>query len=220
MRAEIMSSTHLTLTDVHIRDALRAYGVEADPQLCEKIRVYISTLLQWNAKISLTTITQAREILRVHFGESLFAASAAGIADSRVADIGTGAGFPGIPIRMVLPGVQLTLIEAVGKKAAFLAEVLRKIDIHGVRIIRCRMEDTPSDVTGFDFVTARALGRYDALLGWSKKRLSQSGKIALLLGKSEAERLSQEAKWHWEPLKLVPGSSARVVLVGSRGPIS
>ena len=208
-----MSSTHAT--DPHIRDVLRIYGVESGPELCEKICVYISTLLQWNAKISLTAITDLDEILRAHFGESFFAASAAGIASGRVADIGTGAGFPGIPIRMVRPDVQLTLVEAVAKKAAFLGEVLRKIDIVGVNIIRCRMEEIPPDVNGFDFITARALGKYDSLLDWSKTRLSQTGRIALLVGQSEAEHLVQNADWDWNTRKIAPETSSRVVLVGS-----
>lgn len=209
-----MNSLYATLSDVRMQSVLRLYGVEADPELCEKIRIYVSTLLQWNAKISLTTITDPEQILRVHFGESFFAANVSGIANGRVADIGTGAGFPGIPIRMVRQAVQLTLVEAVAKKAAFLAEVLRKINISGVNIIRCRMEDI-SDAAGIDLITARALGKYNDLLRWSKARLSQTGKIALLLGRAEAEYLSQNAGWVWNEPKIVPETSARVVLIGS-----
>lgn len=209
-----MNSLYTILNDARMQGVLRVYGIEADSELCEKIRIYVSTLLQWNAKISLTTITDPEEILRVHFGESFFAADAAGIANGRVADIGTGAGFPGIPIRMVRPTVQLILVEAVAKKAAFLGEVLRKIDILGVNIIRCRMEDI-SDVAGLDFITTRALGKYNDLLRWSKTRLSQTGKIALLLGRAETEHLSQNAEWVWNEPKIVPETSLRVVLVGS-----
>ncbi|HXU49126.1 MAG TPA: 16S rRNA (guanine(527)-N(7))-methyltransferase RsmG, partial [Candidatus Binatia bacterium] len=210
---KIMNSLYATLSDVRMQSVLRLYGVETDSELCEKIRIYVSTLLQWNAKISLTTITDPEQILRVHFGESFFAANVSGIVNGRVADIGTGAGFPGIPIRMVRQAVQLTLVEAVAKKVAFLGEVLRKINISGVHIIRCRMEDI-SDA-GFDLITARALGKYNDLLRWSKARLSQTGKIVLLLGRAEAEYLSQNAEWVWNEPKIVPDTSARVVLIGS-----
>lgn len=210
----MMNSLYATLSDVRMQSVLRLYGVEADSELCEKIRIYVSTLLQWNAKISLTTITDPEQILRVHFGESFFAANVSGIANRRVADIGTGAGFPGIPIRMVRQAVQLTLVEAVAKKAAFLGEVLRKINISGVNIIRCRMEDI-SDAAGFDLITARALGKYNDLLRWSKARLSQTGKIVLLLGRAEAEYLSQNAEWVWNEPEIVPDTSARAVLIGS-----
>jgi len=209
----MMNSLYATLSDVRMQSVLRLYGVEADSELCEKIRIYVSTLLQWNAKISLTTITDPEQILRVHFGESFFAANVSGIVNGRVADIGTGAGFPGIPIRMVRQALQLTLVEAVAKKVAFLGEVLRKINISGVHIIRCRMEDI-SDA-GFDLITARALGKYNDLLRWSKARLSQTGKIVLLLGRAEAEYLSQNAEWVWNEPKIVPDTSARVVLIGS-----
>ena len=209
----MMNSLYATLSDVRMQSVLRLYGVEADSELCEKIRIYVSTLLQWNAKISLTTITDPEQILRVHFGESFFAANVSGIVNGRVADIGTGAGFPGIPIRMVRQAVQLTLVEAVAKKAAFLGEVLRKINISGVNIIRCRMEDI-SDA-GFDLITARALGKYNDLLRWSKARLSQTGKIVLLLGRAEAEYLSQNAEWVWNEPEIVPDTSARAVLIGS-----
>lgn len=210
-----MSFPHANLSDANIKRILRLYDVEADSELCEKIRIYISILLQWNAKISLTTITDPDEILHVHFGESFFAVRAAGIGYGRVADIGTGPGFPGIPIRMVAPEVKLTLVEAVAKKTAFLGEVLRKIDIHDVNIIRCRMENTGTDVKAFDFITARALGRYDELLRWSKTRLSQIGRLVLLLGRAEAENLAQNAQWLWNGPIIVPESSSRVVLVGS-----
>ena len=213
-----MSSPDTTLNDENIRRVLRRYGVEADPELCQKVRIYISILLKWNAKIALTTVTDPSEILRVHFGESFFTAKAARINNGRVADIGTGPGFPGIPIRMVAPETQLTLVEAVAKKTAFLGEVLRKLDIRGVNIMRCRMEEIKSDVDAFDFVTARALGKYDELLHWSKTRLSQFGKIVLLLGRADAEDLLQNAQWLWHAPIIVPESSARMILVGSPKP--
>ncbi len=210
-----MSSIDATLTDAHITEVLRVYGVDAGPVLCQKIRVYASTLLQWNAKISLTAITKPDEILRVHFGESFFAATAAGITYGRAADIGTGAGFPGIPIRMLYPGVEVSLVEAVAKKAVFLCEVLRKIELSGVSIIRCRMEEISDDVRGFDFITARALGNYEALLRWSKVRLSQTGKVVLLLGEGESSHLSRKTEWNWDSPKAIPGTSGRFILVGS-----
>jgi 16S rRNA (guanine527-N7)-methyltransferase len=204
------------LTDERIREALLPYGVAVDSELCEEIRVYTETLLRWNEKISLTTVTDPDEILRVHFGESFFAASVAGIADGRVADIGTGPGFPGIPIRMVRPGMQLTLVEPVAKKTAFLGEILRTLGISDVRIIRCRMEELPAaDLAGIDLITARALGKYDALLRWSKTRISQNGSILLLLGDSDAAQISRNRSWLWREPVQVPGSRGRFVLLGS-----
>lgn len=203
------------LPDKRIRETLLPYGVDADSGLCNGIRIYTETLLRWNAKISLTTITDPGEILRVHFGESFFVALVAGIADGRVADIGTGAGFPGIPIRMVRPGVDLTLIEPVAKKTAFLGEISRNLAISDTSIIRCRMEELPADVAAFDLITARALGKYEALLRWAKRRISQNGSVTLLLGESDVEQISKDQSWAWRQPVRIPGSNGRFVLHGS-----
>jgi 16S rRNA (guanine527-N7)-methyltransferase len=208
----------LNLSDAFIERVLSPFGVIPDHNLCEAIRVYTSTLLHWNSRIALTTVTDREEILRVHFGESFFAASTAGIAAGRVADIGTGAGFPGIPIRMVHPSVELVLVDAVAKKTAFLHEVVRRLGMSGVDIIRCRMEDMGGDAAGFDFVTARALGKYDELLLWSKSRLSQNGKIVLLIGEAELRNILTSRGWYWDKNVIVPGSTGRFLLVGSPSP--
>jgi 16S rRNA (guanine527-N7)-methyltransferase len=203
------------LTNPFIRETLLPYGIEAGDELCESVKIYINTLLQWNAKIALTTITEVGEILRVHFGESFFAAEAAQIEKGRLADIGTGAGFPGIPIRMVRHPIELKLVEPIAKKTAFLGEIARKLKLTGVEIIRCRMEDWKIDRASPDFVTSRALGNYDKLLSWSKTRLSQSGKVVLLIGESESEKVMKEPGWKWEAPAKIPQSRNRYVLFGS-----
>jgi 16S rRNA (guanine527-N7)-methyltransferase len=208
-----MTATPLSLTDDLIEQQLLPYGVPIDQELCERIRIYVAFLLQWNSKISLTAITDPAEILRVHFGESFFAAAVAGIGKGRVADIGTGAGFPGIPIRMVSPLVDLTLVEPVLKKAVFLREVVRRLGFTDVNIIRCRMDEIPPNLE-VDFVTARALGKYSDLLSWAKSRLSRNGKLVLLLGKAEAERLMQEKGWQWGDTARIPETKGRFVVVG------
>lgn len=203
------------LTDEHISKALLPYGVAADRELCNGIRIYAETLLRWNGKISLTTVTDLDEILRLHFGESFFAASLIPLDDRRVADIGTGAGFPGIPIRMVRPDVDLTLIEPIAKKTAFLCEILRKMGISNATVIRCRMEELPADSGPFDLITSRALGRYEQILRWSKTRISENGTIMLLLGESDAEKISKDESWNWREAIRIPESRSRFVLLGS-----
>lgn len=203
------------LSDDLIEKTLLPYGAAVDEQMIGRIREYVSCLLQWNAKISLTTVTNPDEILRVHFGESFFAASAAGIVKGRVADIGTGAGFPGIPVRMVSELIELTLVEPNAKKAAFLAEVIRRLEITRVKIIRCRMEDAPKEMKELDFVVSRALGNYEELLEWSKSRFSQNGQLVLLVGESEVGRLGRRPNWMWRAAIKVPNTRERYVLVGS-----
>jgi 16S rRNA (guanine527-N7)-methyltransferase len=204
----------LDLSDETIERSLRPFGVTVDPELVDRIRKYISTLLFWNSKIALTTVTDPEEILQIHFGESFFLAGVAGIGKGRVADIGSGPGFPGIPIRMVRATVDLTIIEPVAKKTAFLAEIVRKIGISGVNIIRCRMEEAPAIASNFDFVTARALGKYDELLHWARPRMSDVGRMALLLGSDEVTALVRLGGWKWQEPTHVPESRSRFVFVG------
>jgi 16S rRNA (guanine527-N7)-methyltransferase len=205
---------HLPISDEFIQDALAPYFAPITAELCAGIRLYISTLLLWNSKISLTTITDPAGILRIHFGESLFAAHVAGISEGRVADIGTGPGFPGIPIRMVSPGIHLTLVEIVAKKVAFLGEVARRLALSDVDIIRCRMEDF-KPVDPFNFIAVRALGHYDDLLRWASSTIAVRGKVVLLLGESDISELQSNLNWKWlDPIR-IPDSSAKLVLVGT-----
>ena len=212
MRASVIGT--LKLSDSVIERALLPFEVTVGAELCESIRIYMSILLQWNSKIALTTVTDPHEILRIHFGESFFAAKVAGIVKGRVADIGTGAGFPGIPIRMVSTDICLSLIEPITKKTALLGEVLRRMGILGVSIIRCRMEELSTTVTEFDFITARALGSYEKVVKWSAERLCEDGKIVLLLGPNEINALLPIKSWNWHKPVVVPGSHSRFVLVG------
>jgi 16S rRNA (guanine527-N7)-methyltransferase len=211
-----------SLSNQRISDILQPYSVAVDPgsSLVGGIQIYISLLLQWNRSISLTTVTEPEEIVRFHFGESFFAASAAQIASSRLADVGSGAGFPGLPLIMLVPEIELTLIESNAKKATFLEEVRRRLALDRVRTFRGRMEEFGSDGdsrsrASFDFVTARAFGQFDELLAWASVHLATSGKIVLWLGEEDAATLSKRSDWIWAAPIPIPGSQRRLILIGS-----
>jgi 16S rRNA (guanine527-N7)-methyltransferase len=208
----------LNIPDSLISNALLPYGVLADDTLCEKIRVYVSILLQWNRAISLTTVTEPLEIIKFHFGESLFAVQNVPIREGRLADVGSGAGFPGIPLRMVNPGLDLTLIESNAKKCAFLSEIARRIELDHVNVLHCRMEDVPVNAGQFDFVTARAIGHHGDLLAWAKERLGGAGKLVLWLGETDANEISRDPGWLWSAPILIPGSKRRFIVAGSQKP--
>jgi 16S rRNA (guanine527-N7)-methyltransferase len=205
-------------TDEEIARALNPYNLESTGlgPLCDQIRVYADLLLRWNRRISLTTITDPLEILRFHFGESLLAIAAVPIRHGRLADVGSGAGFPAIPIRMACRNVSLTLIESNRKKAAFLAEVARELDLSGVQIRAERMEDVDDRDLGFDFVTARAVAIDDIFLRWANNHLEPSGVIALWLGRENSRRIALSSSWKWRDPINIPGADRRVILVGSK----
>ena len=188
------------------------YGVDSQ-RFSDQIRIYIALLLEWNRKISLTAVTDPADIVRFHFGESLFAASALEILNGRLADVGSGAGFPGIPLAMAIPRIQATLIEANAKKAAFLSEVARRLQLSNVSVVRSRMEDA-TKIGDFDFVCARAMGKHAGLIRWSLGKITQKGRLVLFLGERDAQQVRNMGGWNWELPIRIPGTSRRYILSG------
>ena len=205
-----------TLTDDFIREELKLYGVSPATEVCAAIRAYIPLLQRWNGRISLTTVTNPLDILRFHFGESMFAASAIPILNrnGRLADVGSGAGFPGIPIKLVIPSLSVVLIEPNAKKVAFLAEAVRVLGLEDVEIYRGRFEDLASSPS-FDFITARALGMHGELVTWARGALKDRGSLVLWLGADDAAQVSANNHWHWRKPLSIPGSHSRAILIGS-----
>jgi 16S rRNA (guanine527-N7)-methyltransferase len=203
------------LTDQLITRTLEVYGFAPTPAFCESLRLYVDLLLRWNQKIALTTIVDPIEILRRHFGESVFGIAAVPIRLGRLADVGTGAGFPSIPIRMAIPDLSCTLIESNQKKATFLAEVVRTLQLNNVEINRGRMEDFPIASPPFDFVVSRALGIHDQFLSWSANRLTSEGKVIFWIGEQDAAKISLKSNLSWQPLAKIPGSDRRALLIGA-----
>jgi 16S rRNA (guanine527-N7)-methyltransferase len=188
----------------------------SDEQL-RAVQDYLFVLLEWNKSINLTAIEDSVEILARHFGESLFAASFLKIGESRLADVGTGAGFPGLPLKIAAPQAQLTLFESNSKKCAFLTEIVQRLRISGVNIMRQRYEEYGSDNGRFDLVCSRALGDYPIFLPWARRSLKPGGSIVLWLGTDESIRLSRRKEFIWDPPVPIPESRRRVILVGRSG---
>jgi 16S rRNA (guanine527-N7)-methyltransferase len=140
---------------------------------------YLDLLLKWNARTNLTAIRQPEEIVRRHFGESLFVAGYVGKCGSLL-DFGSGAGFPGIPIQLVRPALKITLAESQGKKAAFLGEAIRELGLH-TEVWVDRVETMPP-ARRFDVVTLRAVDSMGSALveaGRRTERLAALGSSQL-----------------------------------------
>jgi 16S rRNA (guanine527-N7)-methyltransferase len=196
--------------------ALKPFGFAPDDRFCDHVRTYIDLLLRWNQKTSLTAVTDPAEILRLHFGESVLAAATVPIRHGRLADVGSGAGFPAVPIRMVSEDLSLILIESNLKKATFLAELVRELPLKNVDVRRCRMEDLELGKEKVDFVTARALGIDDRFLEWSRNALDADGSVVLWLGEFDSSRVSQKMSWKWANPVRIPLSERRVILRGTK----
>jgi len=204
-----------SLTNARISKALEPYGIVSSIKVVEQIKAYIELLLKWNRSVSLTTITDVDEILRFHFGESLFALGMLPVEKSRLADVGSGAGFPGIPLAMASPSLTVTLIESNAKKYAFLNEVIRGLKLRNVTALHSRMEEIKAPGQDFDIVTARALGKFEDLLRWAQKELAPGGRIALWVGSEDATDISADSQWKWRAPAPIPVSQRRYILIGS-----
>ena len=138
---------------------------ELDSYLLESVNIHLELLLRWNQRMNLTSLRTPEAMVERHFGESLFAARHLLARDSAkdVIDVGSGAGFPGLPIKYWAPCVPLTLIEGHGKKATFLREVCRALPhLADVAVLNTRAESL-TDYRA-ELVTLRAVERFDQVL--------------------------------------------------------
>ena len=188
------------------------------------ISTYIDLLLRWNARINLTAIRNEEEIVTRHFGESLFAARhlfprvarAPSPAKIRLIDIGSGAGFPGLPIKIWAPEIDLTLIESNQKKATFLREIARQVTLTDINIFSGRAEDFPNTA---EVVTLRAVERFESILPIAARLVAPAGRLALLISQAQlAQAHELTPTFTWAPALPIPLSASRILAIGTREP--
>lgn len=203
-----------------IRRALGEFQLTLDEQQVLQIQQYMKILLAWNEKINLTAIRDPLDILYRHFCESMYAAISVPMETGRLADVGSGAGFPGIPLKMIRPDLQVFLIESNIKKATFLAEVIRELELKDTQVIVSRYEELGEQVAPLDFVCSRALGEFVPFLEWAHSEQLATKQVILWLGARDLPEVQKVHSWNWhEPIQ-VPHSLRRLLLVGSKGPQS
>ena len=166
-----------TLTSRRIAELLREYYPEPSASLLQNLSSYLDLLLKWNARTNLTAIRDPEEIVRRHFGESLFLATQLP-ACTTLLDLGSGAGFPGLPIQLALPGLRVTLAESQNKKASFLREVVRTLQLP-TEVWADRAENLPAE-RKFDVVALRAVDNPGAALAFARQRVGPGGIVAHL----------------------------------------
>ena len=196
-----------------IAQTLAPFDVRLSEQQLVAIQKYVSLLLVWNQSVSLTAIEDPLEIVARHFGESMFAGSFLRLQSCRLADVGTGAGFPGMALKVAFPVVYVILVEPNLKKCAFLNEVKTALDLHGLDVERTRFEEYRANVP-FDFICSRALGDHRRFLQWARGAIAPDGRVVLWLGAEDAVRISRVKGWIWDTPVKVPESRRRVILCG------
>jgi len=211
----------------------------------QHISIYIDLLNRWNARINLTAIRNEDEMVTRHFGESLFLArhlfpamdvsverahspaNAESAGEESVddlkhlVDVGSGAGFPALPLKIWAPETRLTLIESNHKKATFLREVARTLTLTDVNVITERAETAASNkaVPRGDVVTLRAVERFETILPHAAAFLTPGGTLALLIGESQLPVLAAMPTIDWTAPMPVPQSQSRVLSIGVLGKV-
>src|SRR6266702_2950552 len=199
-----------------IRRALGEFKLLAYEDQVLQIQQYIKILLAWNEKVNLTAIRDPLEILYRHFCESMYAAEALPLKKGRLADVGSGGGFPGLPLKIVRPGLQVFLVESNIKKVTFLAEVIRELRLNGAQVLARRYEELGEEVAPLDYVCTRALGEFPAFLEWATSEQIAAKQVILWIGSRDLEEIQKIRTWDWsEPIE-VPHSLRRLLLVGTK----
>jgi len=154
-----------------LESGAKKLGLQLSPKQLEQFQIYYQELIDWNQRINLTHITGYEEVQIKHFLDSLTLVLALkqpiGREDFRLIDVGTGAGIPGIPLKILLPEIKLVLLDATAKKAAFLHHIRDKIELDDVEIVVGRAEEVAHEAQyreNFDLVLSRAVARLPTLV--------------------------------------------------------
>ena len=199
-----------------INKALREFKIEATTEQIALIQRYMSLLLAWNEKINITAIRDPLEMLYRHFCESMYAAVAVPLQGGRLADVGSGGGFPGLALKIIRPELQVFLIESNVKKATFLAEAVRELALADARVLVSRYEELGEEITPVDFVCSRALGEFEKFLNWAGSERVAASQVVLWTGGRDVEEIKKIRGWGWREPIPIPHSLQRFLLAGSR----
>ena len=193
-----------------LQSAATDFGITLTNEQCNLFAGYYEMLIAWNERINLTTITAPRDVAVKHIIDSLAAYSAEDFATNGEAiDIGTGAGFPGIPLKIYRPEIAITLVDSLAKRVHFLDEVISSLQLNGIRTVHARAEDLGHDKDYRErFATAcsRAVAPLNVLCEYALPLLKTGGKFVALKGAKHEEELTEAER----AIKLLGGGKANV----------
>ena len=199
-----------------IRRALTEFSLPAYDDQVLQIQQYIKILLTWNEKVNLTAIRDPLEILHRHFCECMYAAEAIPLEKGRLADVGSGGGFPGLALKIMRPGLQVFLVESNIKKVTFLAEVIRELGLNGAQVLARRYEELGEEMAPLDYICSRALGEFPSFLEWARSDQIAARQVVLWIGARDLEEIQRIKTWDWREPISVPHSLRRLLLVGNK----
>lgn len=215
-----------------LQQLLAPFAVELSSAQATQLLTYLDLLIRWNERINLTAINTPEECVTRHFGESLYLSRRVKL-NGKLLDIGTGAGFPGLALKIMLPQLAVVLLEPVAKKRAFLKEVARACGMESVEVRAERLREFQSRLQKgraaqavlFDAATARAVGNLGDLVPQAAHCLRSAGHLYLWLSHDQAEKLVEQRSrslgpsqsfFKWEEPIAVPLSRQREIWCGIR----
>lgn len=193
-----MSDSIHQAIDTLARQAGEALNIELSTAQLAQFKQLTVALLEWNARMNLTGITEPAEIALKHHLDSLTAVKLLLPAErKRLLDVGTGAGFPGLPLAIALPQLRVTLLDATAKKLRFIEEAGRVLGLENIRTVHARAEDAGRNDAHrgtYDFVIARAVNRMPALMECTLPMTKRGGMVIAMKGAAAHEETRTAAK--------------------------
>ena len=182
----------------YIKALLKNQGLTITDVMCDQLVTYRNLLVEWNEKMNLTNITEEKEVAEKHFADcaSILATSYCKEKKS-VIDVGTGAGFPGMVLKVLNPEISLTLLDSLAKRISFLDEVVQSLGLQGVITLHSRAEDAaqnPAFREKFDIATARAVASLPVLLEYCLPFVRVGGLFIAMKGTDPQEEIAQSEK--------------------------
>lgn len=177
----------MDLREVLIEGAL-SYNINLSNEQVEQFIIYKNLLQEWNNKINLTAITDDMEIIKKHFIDSISIVKSGLLRDNMsLIDVGTGAGFPGIPIKIIMPGIRVVLLDSLNKRITFLNEVIKELKLSNIETIHGRAEELGKNKKyreKFDISTARAVANFSVLSEYCIPYVKVNGYFIAMKGPS------------------------------------
>lgn len=179
-------------------DRLQEHGITVTEEQVHQFESYYEILVEWNEKMNLTGITEREQVYTKHFYDSITLAFYVDMAEvSTMADIGSGAGFPGIPLKICFPHLKLTIVDSLNKRINFLKHVADSIGLSGIELIHGRAEEVARKQgyrDGFDLVTARAVARMAVLNEFCLPFTKVGGRFAAMKGSDPVEEVKEAGR--------------------------
>ena len=168
-------------------------GIDLNDRMMEQLDTYAAYLKEYNEKINLTAITEYEEVLDKHFYDSLLAVDKR--PEGTLADIGSGAGFPGVVLKIAFPDLKVVLIEPINKRCVFLNSLIEKLELKDIEVVCARGEDwSLSHRDAYDYVTARAVSNLNSLIEVCGAMVKQGGRFLCMRGKDGEEEIAAAKK--------------------------